>query len=212
MVRRLLGFAQLELQDRHPDAVAMFSMGCGADQNPLPRRTVELCQKYGSMLAGAVDQALAGSLRPLPARIRTAFGVVDLPFGEQPTREELGERAKKNDYGAVGQAAPGESMRAPLARSYPRSRSGNSATNQLWTCWAAKSWSIMRSASRPVRPQTWVTGYANDVMSYIPRIASGRKAATGRGVQRLRAAGRALVRGFEDRIARLCRTAGGKVK
>ena len=30
------GFAQLALEKSHPDATAMFFMGCGADQNALP--------------------------------------------------------------------------------------------------------------------------------------------------------------------------------
>ena len=29
----------------------MFVNTCGGDQNPLPRRKVELCEKYGHMLA-----------------------------------------------------------------------------------------------------------------------------------------------------------------
>lgn len=41
------GFAQLELEKNHPGAAAMFVNTCGGDQNPLPRRSVELCEKMG---------------------------------------------------------------------------------------------------------------------------------------------------------------------
>ncbi len=41
------GYAQMELEQRHPGSIALFFAGCGADQNPLPRRTVELAQHYG---------------------------------------------------------------------------------------------------------------------------------------------------------------------
>ena len=51
------GFAQLELEQDHPGATAMFVNTCGGDQNPLPRRSVELCQRYGHMLAIAVEEA-----------------------------------------------------------------------------------------------------------------------------------------------------------
>ncbi|MCB1019262.1 MAG: neutral/alkaline non-lysosomal ceramidase N-terminal domain-containing protein, partial [Acidobacteria bacterium] len=34
-------FAQTELERRYPSAVALFLNGCGADQNPLPRRKME---------------------------------------------------------------------------------------------------------------------------------------------------------------------------
>ena len=50
------GFAQSALEQAHPGAVALFWAGCGADQNPLPRRTVELAQKYGRQLAEAAPQ------------------------------------------------------------------------------------------------------------------------------------------------------------
>ena len=47
------GFAQIELEKAHPGAVALFWAGCGGDQNPLPRRTVDLAEKYGKQLADA---------------------------------------------------------------------------------------------------------------------------------------------------------------
>ncbi|HEX5103881.1 MAG TPA: neutral/alkaline non-lysosomal ceramidase N-terminal domain-containing protein, partial [Pirellulaceae bacterium] len=49
------GFAQIELEKAHPDCVALFWAGCGADQNPIPRRAPELAEKYGKMLADAVE-------------------------------------------------------------------------------------------------------------------------------------------------------------
>ncbi len=39
------GFAQIEIEKSHPGALAMFVNTCGGDQNPLPRRSVELCEK-----------------------------------------------------------------------------------------------------------------------------------------------------------------------
>jgi hypothetical protein len=166
------GFAQLDLQARHPGALAMFHMGCGSDQNPLPRRTVELCQKYGLMLAGAVDEVLAKSLRPLQGRIRTAFEVLDLPFGEQPTRDKLEDMAKKKGYAArwarrlLGDLDAGR----PWAKSYPY-------PVQVWKLGGDQLWIVLGGevvVDYAIRfkghygPRTWVTGYANDVMSYIP--------------------------------------------
>ncbi len=54
------GYTQIELEKAHPGLQAMFYIGCGADQNPLPRRSVELCQKYGTMLTASVEAVLAG--------------------------------------------------------------------------------------------------------------------------------------------------------
>jgi len=69
------GFAQEQLEKRHPDATAMFVAGCAADANPNPRGTVALAQKYGEMLAGTVDHALGGSLMPVRGPLKSAFAV-----------------------------------------------------------------------------------------------------------------------------------------
>ncbi|HEX8203910.1 MAG TPA: neutral/alkaline non-lysosomal ceramidase N-terminal domain-containing protein, partial [Isosphaeraceae bacterium] len=49
------GFAQVALEEAHPGAVALFVAGCGGDQNPLPRGTVEHARGYGRQLAEAVE-------------------------------------------------------------------------------------------------------------------------------------------------------------
>ena len=51
------GFAQEELKKRIR-VLSRFLQGCGADQNPLPRRTVRLARQYGKTLAAAVDRVL----------------------------------------------------------------------------------------------------------------------------------------------------------
>lgn len=83
------GFAQQELEEQYPGAAAMFVNTCGGDQNPLPRRQVELCQKYGRMLAAAVRQVLAGELQPVSAGLKTAFELIELPYLQVISREEL---------------------------------------------------------------------------------------------------------------------------
>jgi neutral ceramidase len=74
------GFAQAELERSYPGIVAMFMEGCGADQNPEPRRSVELAEKHGKSLAYAVQKVLEGKLDPVRPPIRTAFTVADLEF------------------------------------------------------------------------------------------------------------------------------------
>ena len=59
------GFAQAYLQEKHPEALALFWIGCGADANPLPRNKLELCEKYGRELAEAVERVLNGRLTPI---------------------------------------------------------------------------------------------------------------------------------------------------
>ena len=88
------GFAQLEIEKAHPGTTAMFVNTCGGDQNPLPRRKVELCEKYGHMLAVGVEEALKQPLKPVSSGLRTAFEIIDLPYLKNVSREELLELSK----------------------------------------------------------------------------------------------------------------------
>lgn len=74
------GFAQIEVEKANPDVTAMFMAGCGADQNPDPRRSVELAMQHGKALAGAVQTALSGEFVTVHSPIRTYFTTVDLEF------------------------------------------------------------------------------------------------------------------------------------
>jgi len=75
----------------------MFVNTCGGDQNPLPRRKVELCEKYGKMLADAVEAALKKPMKtvePGPG-LKSAFAHVDLPYEKVMTKKDLLAAAKE---------------------------------------------------------------------------------------------------------------------
>ena len=63
------GYAQEYLEADHPECVALFMIGCGADQNPYPRGKLEQAQQHGRTLANAVETAADAEG---PARARTA--------------------------------------------------------------------------------------------------------------------------------------------
>ena len=83
------GFAQIALEKSHPDATALFFIGCGADQNPLPRRRLELAERYGNMLAAAVEEVLLSPPANLPPKLDTTLEMVTLHLGPAPTKSEL---------------------------------------------------------------------------------------------------------------------------
>src|SRR5262249_18563041 len=85
------GFTQLDLEKAHPDAVALFWAGCGADQNPLPRRKVELAERYGQELARGVEDVLAAPMTPVTGKLSAAYAEVTLPFDDLPSRDKLVE-------------------------------------------------------------------------------------------------------------------------
>jgi hypothetical protein len=80
------GFTQINLEEKHPGAVAMFWSGCGADANPLPRSTIELCQKYGRELADAVESVLGGKMTPVQSAAATKYETIALAFDAVPDK------------------------------------------------------------------------------------------------------------------------------
>ncbi len=83
------GFAQIEMEKLHPGATAMFFQGAGADQNPLPRRTIPLAIQYGKELAAAVERVLNEDMNKLEPVLTTAYSEVDLTFAPPPSKDSL---------------------------------------------------------------------------------------------------------------------------
>ena len=83
------GFAQEEIERRHPGTVAMYVQGCAADINPLPRRSVTLAKTYGQILDAAVEDVLRSEMSVISGPLRTSYGTVDLPFHDVPHRAQL---------------------------------------------------------------------------------------------------------------------------
>ncbi len=167
------GFAQVELEKAHPGAAALFMSGCGADQNPIPRRSVELAERYGKKLADAVDAALRGGQTPVTGRFKSRYGLVDLAFDTLPTREELTERLKEAN---VPRRRNAELVLEQMNRegairpTYPY-------PIQVWglgdlTLVALGGEVVVDYALRLKKElgadRTWVAAYCNDVMGYIP--------------------------------------------
>src|SRR6476620_10794790 len=88
------GFYQIEIEKAHPGAIALFWAGCGADQNPIPRRQVELAEKYGKQLAAAVEDVVKKPLTPVNGRLSTKYEEIPLAFATLPTRDDLVAQTK----------------------------------------------------------------------------------------------------------------------
>ena len=170
------GFAQLALEQNHPGAVAMFVNTCGGDQNPLPRRSVELCRRYGQMLATAVEEVLADEerpLRPVTDGLSTAFEYTELPYLEVVSREKL-----------LGLLEDSNAIRARWAARMLRRLQGGQAFAKTYP-YPVHAWRLGREMlmigmgaesvvdyalrfKREFGPGTWVCGYSDDMIAYIP--------------------------------------------
>lgn len=168
------GFAQTELEKLHPEAVALFWAGCGADQNPLPRRTVEIAQEYGRRLATAVEDVLTAPMATVSPRLESTYREIPLPLDKLPTRDMIQHDSESKDSFVAARARMflrEIDAGRPLSPTYPYPVGEWKLGDDIqWIFLGGEV--VVDYAVRLKRERrgskTWVVGYANDVMAYIP--------------------------------------------
>ncbi|GIX04480.1 MAG: hypothetical protein KatS3mg114_0349 [Planctomycetaceae bacterium] len=167
------GFAQLELEADYPGATAMFVNTCGGDQNPLPRFQLELCQKYAHELATAVHQVLSQPLQPITPALRVAFEEIDLAYEHVVSREEL-EREVQSGNPIKARWAVRMLQDLEVGKTFSASyrypvhvwRLGDEMTMIGLGAEAVVDYSL--KFQHMFGPGTWVCGYTDDQVAYIP--------------------------------------------
>ena len=171
------GFACQEWERRHPGATAVFWAGCGADQNPLPRRSVELAAAYGGRLADSVDAVLdEGTLRPISGSVETRYEEVQLDLATIPDRAYWEKAAAGNDKYETARARhllevlEREGQLETCYPWYPVQvwRLGNAGPQWVFLGGEVVVDYAVRLKAEFGRDTTWVAGYSNDVMAYVP--------------------------------------------
>jgi hypothetical protein len=170
------GYAQETIEKTHPGVTAIFVQGCGADTNPLPRRTVELAMRHGQTLAAAVEEVLERPMIPLTGPLKTAYECVAVAFQTPPSREELETRLKdKNEYRRIHARYLLDILdrEGKLPSSYPY-------PIQVWQFGSklkliALAGEVVVDYSLRLKAQhgwdtTWVAGFCNDILAYIPSV------------------------------------------
>lgn len=176
------GFAQLELEKNYAGSIAMFVQNCGGDANPLPRirgndmEATSLAAKYGSILAEAVNQVVANKMVPLSGAMSVAMGEAKLPLQEGLSLDEVRQRLPKlsgmpkrefehflRQYETLGSL--------PDHVSYPIQvwRFGSELTFIALTGETVVDYSLKFKGAYGWNT-TWVCGYNNDLLSYVPSL------------------------------------------
>lgn len=167
------GYAQEELQQRRPGCVAMFWAGCGADQNPLPRREVALAKKYGAKLATSVEEVLDAEMTELAPQLKTMYQEFPAPLAPLPNRahwESLAKSGNKYEQARAKMLLARLDRGESLSQTYPYPIQCWTLDNVAWYMLGGEvvvDYALRLKQEIKNRP-TWVAGYANDVMAYIP--------------------------------------------
>lgn len=177
------GYAQVELEKAYPGSIALFVMGCGGDANPLPRimqvttpEAVELASMYGKILAAAVKNVIGGPMKPINGPLKTTYALVDIPFQKPPTKIELLERKKTL---SASQLRFNDHLLSVLEKE-GKLRDRYPYPVQAWmfgtdlTFIGLTGENVVDYCLRFKREygpdNTWVAGYNNELLSYIPSL------------------------------------------
>lgn len=167
------GFAQEFIEKENPGAIALVTIGCGADSNPHPRGEMEHARTYGEAIARESARLLGSSLKPLREPLHCELKQIELPFDPLPTREQWEERAKQP--GIVGYHATRNLARLDRGETLPTSLPYPITTwnfgddlllvflpGEVVVDYALR----LKNEFDPER--IWVNGYSNYVPCYIP--------------------------------------------
>jgi putative membrane-bound dehydrogenase-like protein len=167
------GCAQEAMERDNPGAIALVSIGCGADANPFPRGKLENAQAYGDEIAAEVKRLLALPSKALTKLPDGKLKRFDLDFDPLPTRAQWEERAQKP--GIVGYHAKKNLARLDRGEKLPTKLPYSVAT---WTfgddlAMVFLPGEVVVDYERRLKREfddtrLWVNGYANDVPCYIP--------------------------------------------
>jgi putative membrane-bound dehydrogenase-like protein len=167
------GYAQEAVQRENPGAIALVSIGCGADANPSPRGKLEYAEAHGNEIAAEVRRLLATSGKPLTKLPDGKVKRFNLDFDPLPTRAQWEERAAKP--GIVGYHAKKNLVRLDRGEKLPTKLP---YIVQSWTfgdelAMVFLAGEVVVDYERRLKREfddtrLWVNGYANDVPCYIP--------------------------------------------
>lgn len=168
------GCAQAALEREFPGAIAMTTIGCGADQNPNPRRTMELVRQYGEALAEEAGRLVHSELKPVTGTLDCRTEHITLAFDVLPTRDEW-EALSRSDAAPIAWHAKknlerlerGESLPTELLYLVQTWTFGDDLALVFLPGEVVVDYSLrLKREFDPAR--IWVNGYSNDVPCYIP--------------------------------------------
>ncbi len=168
------GYAQIELEKAWPGATAMFFAGCGADQNPIPRRSIPLTEQYGKELAVAVERVAEESARPLKSALVTQYSEIKLDYTDIPTKTQLDGIINSHESDYIKRWAVDMKKRMASGEKFPDGYAWYPV--QTWqigdVSLAVLGGEVVSGYAIDLRSKLGndliVMGYANDVMAYIP--------------------------------------------
>ncbi|QDV45032.1 Neutral ceramidase precursor [Stieleria neptunia] len=166
------GYAATELENTFPDAVALCTIGCGADANPNPRGTVDMARMHGQTLAAEVERVARADLSAIDSDVEAHFDYAALSF-DLPTQEELQQRLSESRPQTRRHAEHMLKVLAEKGRlpaTYPVPIQSWRFGDQLTMIFLGGEVVVdyaLRLKTTFEAPDLWISAYSNDVLGYI---------------------------------------------
>jgi putative membrane-bound dehydrogenase-like protein len=172
------GFVQETLQKTYPGAIALTSIGCGADSNPKSGVTgdkVDVAAEQGRRLAAEVERVIKqGNLAPVAGPLTAKSSQIELMFDTPPTKEELQKRVDaKQEYVSYHAQAQldrlnrGEQLQTRLPYLVQTWTFGDDLAMVFLPGEVVVDYSLRLKRDFD-RSRLWLNAYSNDVPCYIP--------------------------------------------
>lgn len=170
------GYAQIHVEKAYPGAMALFAAGCGGDQNPLPRKTVELAERYGRELGEAVERVVDGKLASVDGTIDTEYKIIPLALTKPPTEAEVAKQLESDNKYVKLRAKKLKRLyetegAIPTSIPYPVQvwKLGDTVQLTALSGEVTVDYSLLIKHHYP-REKQFVMGYSNDCPAYIPSL------------------------------------------
>jgi len=166
------GYATTILEAQFPGAVALCTIGCGADANPEPRGSQELALLHGRALAAEVARVTTLELQSIEHSVVSRFDVVAASF-DLPTIEEV--RARR-ESGSPQERRLAEKMvqqyeeEGRFPATYPIPLQAWQFGQELSMLFLGGEVVVdyaLRLKRELANDSLWVSAYCNDVMGYV---------------------------------------------
>ncbi len=170
------GYAAEEIEKEYPGAVALISVGCGADSNPecgVKVDKAEFAQKYAHEIATEVERLFRTMLARLDGKIECQLQEIQLPLHELPSRAEWEERTKikgpESYYAKVQLAQLDAGKKLATEVTYPVQtwKFGNTLAMVFLSGEVVVDYSL-RLKKELDSTRLWINAYSNDAPAYIP--------------------------------------------
>ena len=167
------GCANEEIEQRFPSAVALTTIGCGADVGPQPSGSMEIARRHGRTLGRVVQKVVEGAMETLSSEPHAVHKAVRLPLANIPPRAEFERRAAATDYYGQHATLMLERLdkKGELAKTVPYPMTVWRFGKQLGMVFLAGEVVVdyaVRLKTELDGGRIWINAWADDVPSYIP--------------------------------------------